>query len=95
MVFRRRHSALRLGVKGSARSGPYAGRDLFVDSVGMTPVDPLAVLVSPELERDHPEQLILWVNPEDIDSTLRSWRVAWGERDDAIADRLQSLVDDF
>ena len=94
MAFRRRQSVVRLGVRGSARSGPYAGFQLFVDSVGMTPVDPLAILVSPQLELDHPEQLVLRVNPEDIDSTLRSWRVTWGERDDAVADRLQSLVDD-
>lgn len=89
---RRRKREWPLGTRGSAGSGPHIGLQLLVDSVGMTPVDPLAVLVSPDLSKDHPDEIIVWVNPEDIDSALRSWNVVWGDKDEAVAARLQSLI---
>lgn len=89
----RRGSALRLGIRGVAREGPHAGREVFVDSLGMTPVDPLAVLVSPDVGVDHADQILFWVDPEDVGELLRSWKIVWGEADAAVADRLQSMTE--
>lgn len=37
-----------LGRRGRATNGEFAGHEVFIDSVDMTLVDPLAVLISPQ-----------------------------------------------
>jgi hypothetical protein len=80
---------LRLGVRGTAQRGPHAGYQVVIDSVGLTPIDPLIVVLSPDLDRaNRPDALHLWVNPEDIDDTLRPWHIVWtGPKDNHTAER--------
>lgn len=80
---------LRLGIRGIAQRGPHAGYQVLIDSVGLTPVDPLIVVLSPDLDREnHPDALHLWVNPEDLDKTLGSWNIVWtGPEDNHTAEQ--------
>jgi hypothetical protein len=71
-------SDLRLGIRGRIRRGSTPGPQILVDSVGMTPVDPLVVVLSPNLDvHRHPDEKVLWIWPEDIGARLAAWDVDW------------------
>lgn len=79
---------LRLGVRGEIRVGALPGTQLLVDSVGPTPVDPLVVIVSPDLDvqgRADEEVLRIW--PADIEELLAAWDVEWTSINDDQAQR--------
>lgn len=82
-------SRLRLGVRGLIRVGANPGTQVLVDSVGPTPVDPLVVIVSPDLDvQGHPHEEVLRIWPADIDELLAAWHVDWTDfKDDQAADR--------
>lgn len=78
-----RNARLRLGVRGEIRAGANPGTQLLVDSVGPTPVDPLVVIVSPDLDApDHPDEQVLRVWPADIEELLAAWDVRWTDIND-------------
>ncbi|MCG6566904.1 hypothetical protein C3E87_04560 [Tessaracoccus sp. ZS01] len=82
-------SRLRLGVRGAIRVGANPGTQVLVDSVGPTPVDPLVVVVSPDLDvQGHPDEEVLRIWPADIEELLVAWDVEWtGFVDDQVVDR--------
>jgi hypothetical protein len=82
-------SRLRLGVRGEIRVGANPGTQFLVDSVGPTPVDPLVVIVSPDLDvQGHPHEEVLRIWPADIEELLEAWDVEWtGVDDDQAIDR--------
>lgn len=82
-------SRLRLGVRGRVRVGANPGTQVLVDSVGPTAVDPLVVIVSPDLdEQGHPHEVVLRIWPADIEELLVAWDVEWtGISDDQVVDR--------
>lgn len=82
-------SSVRFGVRGRAQRGPHAGAQVLVDVAGLTPLDPLVVLVSPDLDvPSHVEEQVLWVNPEELDALVDRWDVHWTEiADDQANDR--------
>jgi len=73
-------SGLRLGIRGRIRNGASSGTQILVDSVAMTPVDALVVVISPDLDiRGHAEEQVLWIWSEDIGTQLEEWDVEWTE----------------
>ncbi len=71
------------------RAGEHEGLLVIVDVAGMTPVDPLVVVVSEDLdEPGHASETVTWVNPEDLDDRLRAWSIEWtDDLDDSTAQR--------
>lgn len=86
---REQESRLQLGVRGVIRAGAAPGTQVLVDSVDLTPVDPLVVIVSPNLdEQGHADEQVLRIWPADIDELLVAWDVEWtGIADDQAGDR--------
>lgn len=80
---------LQLGLRGLIRRGANPGAQVLVDSVGPTPVDPLVVIVSPDLDSPgHPDEQVLRIWPADIGELIQTWDVSWtGIRDDQGSDR--------
>lgn len=80
---------LQIGIRGIIRRGANPGTWVLVDSVGPTPVDPLVVIVSPDLDTPgHPDEQVLRIWPEDIGELVRAWEVSWtGIADDQGSDR--------
>ncbi len=75
-------------MRGEIRVGALPGTQLLVDSVGPTPVDPLVVIVSPDLDvqgRADEEVLRIW--PADIEELLAAWDVEWTSINDDQAQR--------
>ena len=71
-------SRLRLGVRGLIRVGANPGTQVLVDSVGPAPVDPLVVILSPDLDvQDHRHEQVLRIWPADIEELLVAWDVEW------------------
>jgi hypothetical protein len=67
-----------LGVRGRITKGEYKGFGVVVDVDGMTPVDPLLVLISPDLDKPGCEgERRIHVLPEELDHTLAGWRINW------------------
>ena len=55
---------LRLGLRGYIGRGTRKASWVVIDSVGMTPVDPLVVVVSPDLDcPGHPDEVHFWSIP--------------------------------
>lgn len=83
-----RKSLLRLGVRGEIRAGAIPGAQVLVDSLGPTLVDPLVVIVSPDLDlQGHPDEQFLRIWPADIEELLAAWDVLWTDISDDQADR--------
>jgi hypothetical protein len=75
-----RPDKVRLGVRGRVTAGRFAGLSVVVDVVGMTPVDPLVVVTSEDLDApDHPTETVDWVNPEALDARLADWAIEWSD----------------
>lgn len=85
----KRPDAVRLGMRGKVTAGEYKGLSVVVDVAGMTPVDPVVVVTSEDLdEAGHATERVLWVNPEDLDARLKPWAIRWtGVPDDRTARR--------
>ena len=50
----------------------------MVDVVGMTPIDPLVVITSDDLDSPgHATETVEWVNPENVDERLAAWAIEW------------------
>lgn len=69
---------LRLGIRGLICTGAHPGTQVLVDSVGMTPVDALIVIMSPNLDvPGHPDEEVLQIFPDEIGGLLDAWNVEW------------------
>lgn len=79
---------LRLGVRGVIRAGANSGFQVLVDSVDLTPVDPLVVIVSPNLDvPDHADEQVLRIWPGEIGEFIASWNIEWTSVKDNQAER--------
>lgn len=63
-----------------------------MDSVGLTPVDPLVAVTSEDLDTPgHPSEQVIWVWPDDVEQRLATWAVQWSDvRDDRTGARFAS-----
>lgn len=80
---------VQLGVRGRVTAGEFADRWVVVDVAGTTPVDPLVVVTSVDLDQPgHETESVRWVNPEDLESLLVAWSIEWTDiADDATGSR--------
>ena len=74
---------MELGLRGRVRAGEHAGRWVLIDSVGMTPVDPLVVVTSEDLDTPaHPSERVEWVWPDEMTEHIRAWDIEWTDVQD-------------